>query len=200
MDNYAISKERAQRFFLGFDQEKILHRWAFRHDDDHIFLRFLGREYQVCRHTGQVFRLPQMEEAEHGEVLSIFDLMCHQGKNTAVTGRLAPVNSLKGNAAVGVGTDFYSKFAARIDAEPERFCRACLACGGVAVEAGDIGFRFCVFEDLPVVLKFYRCDEDFPASLTLLWEENMLEFVYYESVFYIAGVLLSWLEREMERV
>ena len=200
MDNYTISRNRAQQYFLGFDQEKILRRWAFRHDDNHIFLRFLGVDYQICRHSGQVLRMPQMEEAGHGEVLSMFDLMCHPGKNTTVTGRLAPVNSLKGNAAVGVGTDFYGKFAARIDADPNLFCRACLACGGVPVEVGDMGFRFQIFAELPVVLKFYHGDEDFPASLTLLWEENMLEFVYYETVFYIAGVLLSRLEGEMEHV
>ena len=84
MDNYTISRNRAQQYFLGFDQEKILRRWAFRHDDHYIFLRFLGVDYQICRHSGQVLRLPQMEEAEHGEVLSIFDLMCHPGKNTTV--------------------------------------------------------------------------------------------------------------------
>jgi hypothetical protein len=30
-----------------------------------------------------------------------------------------------------------------------------------------------------------------------LWEENMLQFVYYETVFYIAGALLRQLGEEM---
>lgn len=200
MDNYAISKERAQRYFLSFDQEKLLRLWPLRHDENSIFITFLHRDYCICRRTGQVCRLEDMQAADYGEVLSIFDLLCHEGLEKTVTGRLAPVNSLKGNAAVGVGTDFYGKFAARIDADPNLFCRACLACGGVPVGAGDMGFRFQIFAELPVVLKFYHGDEDFPASLTLLWEENMLEFVYYETVFYIAGVLLSRLEGEMEHV
>ena len=47
-------------------------------------------------------------------------------------------------------------------------------------------------------LKFYHSDEDFPPSVTLLWDENMLQFVYYETVFYIAGVLLRRLQEAME--
>ena len=62
---------------------------------------------------------------------------------------------------------------------------------------GDIGYRFSLFGDLDVILKFYHSDEDFPASVTLLWEENMLQFVYYETVFYIAGALLRQLGEEM---
>ena len=62
---------------------------------------------------------------------------------------------------------------------------------------GDIGYRFGVFADLDAILKFYHSDEDFPASVTLLWEENMLQFVYYETVFYIAGALLRQLGGEM---
>ena len=63
---------------------------------------------------------------------------------------------------------------------------------------GDIGFCFPLFADLKVQLKFYHSDEDFPATITLLWEENMLSYVYYETVFYIAGVLLCRLEEIMD--
>lgn len=199
MDNYTKSRDRAQRYFLGFDQEALVRRWPLRRDARYLFVDFLGQPYRICRSSGQVCRLPEEVPAGHDEVLSIFDLLCHEGHPKEISGRLAPVNSLKGNAAVGVGTDFYGKFAAAIDRRPEAFRQACLACGGQSVDMGDMGYRFAVFADLPVVLKFYRSDEDFPASLTLLWEENMLQFVFYETVFYIAGALLRRLEAEMER-
>ena len=200
MDDYAISKERAQRYFLDFDQEELLRRWPLQHDEDYIFVTFLHRDYRICRRTGQVLLLPQMQEADFGEVLSIFDLLCHAGQVKTVTGMLAPVNSLKGGAALGVGTDFHREFARKADLCPEDFSHACLACGGVPVDMGDMGFRFEIFADLPVVVKFYHSDMDFPATVTLLWEENMLQFVYYETVFYIAGVLLTRLERAMAYV
>jgi hypothetical protein len=64
---------------------------------------------------------------------------------------------------------------------------------------GDIGYQFPVFAELSVILKFYHADEDFPASVTLLWDENMLQFAFYETVFYIAGFLLGSIRNEMKR-
>jgi hypothetical protein len=197
MDNYTVSRNRAQQYFLGLDQEKILRTWALRHDDASIFVDFLGKPYRICRSTGEIFHENDGGQADFNVVLSIFDLLCHESREKTVTGRFAPVNSLKGNAAVGVGTDFHTPFAACIDRNPEAFCRACKSLGGIPVHMGDIGYRFSVFGDLDVILKFYHSDEDFPASVTLLWEENMLQFVYYETVFYIAGALLRQLGEEM---
>ena len=62
---------------------------------------------------------------------------------------------------------------------------------GKPVALGDMGFRFPVFGPLSVIVKFYRADEDFPASITFLWDENMLSFVFYETVFYVAGFILE---------
>jgi hypothetical protein len=197
MDNYERSRNRAQQYFLGFDQEKILQNWHLRQDESFIYADFLGQRYRICRSSGAVYRLDDDSQAGFEEVLSIFDLLCHESDQKTVTGRFAPVNSLKGNAAVGVGTDFHSPMAARIDRDPEVFRRVCEKLGGQPVKMGDIGYRFSVFAQLDVILKFYHSDEDFPAAITLLWEENMLQFVYYETVFYIAGALLRRLEEAM---
>jgi hypothetical protein len=196
LDNYQLSRDRAQQYFLNFDQDFLIRTWDLRHDARHLYVPFFSREYTVCRKTGSVHR-DDGTEAGFEEVLSIFDLLCHESREKTVTGRFAPVNSLKGNAAVGVGTDFHTPFAACIDRNPEVFCRACESLGGTPVHMGDIGYRFPVFANLDVILKFYHSDEDFPASITLLWEENMLQFVYYETVFYIAGALLRQLGEEM---
>jgi hypothetical protein len=198
MNNYELSRNRAQQYFLGFDQERMLKSWCLQHDEAFIYLDFLGQSYRICRSTGVVYRQKDGVQADFNVVLSIFDLLCHESDQKLVTGRFAPVNSLKGNAAVGVGTDFHSPIAARIDDNPEAFCCACENMGGTPVNMGDLGYRFPVFADLNVILKFYHSDEDFPASITLLWEENMLQFVYYETVFYIAGALLRQLEAAMQ--
>lgn len=198
MDNYTLSRDRAQQYFLGFDQAKLLAAWHLEYDEASIYVDFLGQSYRICRSTGTIFRHKDGKQADFNVVLSIFDLLCHESEQKMVSGRFAPVNSLKGNAAVGVGTDFHTPFAARIDKNPESFCLASEKLGGTPVNMGDIGYRFPVFSDLDVILKFYHSDEDFPASVTLLWEENMLQFVYYETVFYIAGALLRQLEAAMQ--
>lgn len=192
MDNYQLSRDRAQRYFLGFDQETIIHAWNLEYDADWLYVLFLGRPYGICRKTGVVMRLWEHTQAGFEEARSIFDLLCHEGTQKYLSGNFAPVNSLKGRPrGAAVGTDFHSAIAGKFDRDPDALRRGCLALGGEPVDMGDIGFRFPVFGGLTVILKFYRSDEDFPAAATLLWDENMLQFVFYETVFYIAGFLLN---------
>ena len=197
MDNYQLSRDRAQDYFLTFDQDAIIRQWKLRHDEAWLYPEFLGQPYAVCRKTGAIFRRDG-SQAGFEEVLSIFDLLCHEGRDKFPTGRFAPVNSLPGRPrAIGVGTDFHTKTAAVFDRNPDAFRAACMALGGRAVDMGDMGFRFPVFQGLDVILKFYHADEDFPASLTLLWDDNTLQYLYYETVFYIAGFLLGSIQKNM---
>ena len=191
MDNYQLSRDRAQQYFLNFDQDLLIRNWNLRHDARHLYVPFFSREYTICRKTGSVHR-DDGTEAGFEEVLSIFDLLCHEGANKSVTGRWAPVNSLDGmGATAGVGTAFHTGISAVFDKDPAAFSAACEALGGVPVDMGDIGYRFPLFGPLSVILKFYRSDEDFPASCTLLWDANTLQFLFYETTFYIAGFLLK---------
>lgn len=198
-DNYALSRDRAQEYFLGFDQEKLIARWHLRHDDEYLYVAFLGRGYQVCRKSGKVLRWDG-NIAQFEETLSIFDFLCHEGEEKKISGVYAPVNSLKGTPpSVGVGTDFYGKTAKRFDSDPQGFCSACKALGAQQVEMGDLAFQFPVFADMTAVLKFYFSDEDFPATVTLLWDYNTLDYIFYETVFYAAGALLHFILEEMDK-
>lgn len=198
MDNYQISRDRAQAYFLGFDQQALIRTWQLRHDETWLYVDFFGRSYQIHRGSGTVTRAWDGTQAGFSEVMSIFDLLCHAGERKTVSGNFAPVNSLKGAPKTGgVGTDFYAGFAGCFDRDPQGFRSACLALGGTEVAMGDIGFRFPVFRDLAVIVKFYHSDEDFPATLTLLWDENTLQFLYYETVFYIADFLLGTIKERL---
>ena len=197
-DNYQISRDRAQAYFLGFDQNQLIRNWNLAHDSRSLYPIFLGRPYEICRTTGAVFRGWDKQEAGYEEVLSIFDLLCHAGDRKYLSGNFAPVNSLKGRPAIGVGTDFHSEAASVFDQNQDAFQKACLALGGTPMDLGDLGFSFPVFADLTVRLKFYGSDEDFPANVVLLWDAHMLQYVYYETVFYIAGHLLRSIADQME--
>ena len=201
MDNYEIARDRAQVYFLNFDQQAIIDRWGLRNDANYLYLDFVGRPYRICRKSGRVERLFDSTQADFSETLSIFDLLCHKGNDQFLTGRYAPVNSLRGRpVSVGVDAEFHGKVARYFDMNPALLKAACLALGGTPVNMGDIGFCFPIFDKMQVILKFYHSDEDFPASLTFLWDENTLNFVFYETVFYIAGFLLDTLCKEMRKM
>lgn len=196
MNNYELSRDRAQSYFLRFDQQKLIEKWKLKCDEALIYIRFLGEDYTLCRQNGVVSRNGQVAGFE--ETLSIFDLLCHQGQKP-LTGVYAPVNSLKGRpAGAGVNTDFTSKTATYFDQHFAQFCESCEALGGTPVPMGDAAYRFTVFEQLTLILKFYRADEDFPASLVILWEDETLSYLLYETVFYVQGYLLSRIAKKME--
>ncbi|MBO7251822.1 MAG: DUF3786 domain-containing protein [Oscillospiraceae bacterium] len=200
MNNYEVSRDRAQAYFLSFDQQQIIRTWKLHHDADYLYVDFLNIPYQICRKTGAVFRCSDHQQAGFEEVLSIFDLLCHEGSSKQISGNFAPVNSLKSRPrAIGVGTDFHEKIAAEFDRNPQVFQKACLAMGAVPVALGDMGFRFRVFGPLDVIIKFYHADEEFPASVTLLWDDQTLQFLFYETVFYIAGFLLHSILEQMKQ-
>ena len=200
MDNYAISRNRAQAYFLGFDQQALTETWKLSSDENFLYTEFLGRPYRICRKTGTVSRCGSDCQADFEETLSIFDFLCHEGTGKYASGRYAPVNSLKNRPrAIGVDTGFHTATAAAFDRDPEAFRLACIALGGTPVSMGDLGFRFPLFRELSVILKFYRSDEEFPASVTLLWDENTLQYIFYETVFYIAGSLLGSILDEMKQ-
>ena len=58
---------------------------------------------------------------------------------------------------------------------------ACEKLGGVPVGKADVGYQLQLFEFLPVRLNFWNSDEEFPASLRLLWDFNLLDFMHYET-------------------
>lgn len=69
--------------------------------------------------------------------------------------------------------------------------------GGVREPVGDVAYRLPTFDFLPVIVQFWESDEEFPASFQILWDENVLDFMHYETTYYTAGHLLARLEEVM---
>lgn len=193
-DNYEISRDRAQEYFLRFDQQELARRWALELDERYLYAVLFGRRYRICRKTGMVLD-PGGAQADFCQSLTLFDLLCYSNGHLAPTGRYATVNSLKGAPkSGGVAPGQYSRLAGKIAANPEKFCGICEKMGAQALPLGDLCYRFEVFDKLTVLVKFYYGDEEFVPSVTLLWEENTLEHMHYETVFYAAGCLVRQLE------
>ena len=56
-----------------------------------------------------------------------------------------------------------------------------------------------MFPFLPVQLRFWDADEEFPAQLRFLWDRNTLKFLHFETVYYVIGHLLGKLAAEDEK-
>lgn len=53
-----------------------------------------------------------------------------------------------------------------------------------------------MFPFLPLILRFWDSDEDFLASLQILVDENILDYMHYETLMFAISHLLNRLKDE----
>ena len=193
-DNYAITTARAAQLFLGYDSAAMAEKFALPLDEAYLYITFVAAPYRVSRRTGLVERLGGDAPVPAGfnESLTIYDVLCDSKPGCRLSGRYCRVNSLPGVAqTAGLGNDLFDSYAGRFDRDPAALARACEALGGTELPGADVGYALPLFPFLPVQLRFWRSDEEFPPSLQLLWDEYALQFMRYETTYYAAGHLFD---------
>ena len=194
-NNYAIQAEDARLRFLTYDQSAM----PVEKDKEYLYLPFCGFDYRICRADGHIFRRVGdnwLPADSHGEVLTIFDYLCDAKPHRTPAGVFVSMPSLAGHVHGGL-VQKSGDLERAIDADPEAFCRACRALGGIPGEGGDLCFDLFLFSDLPVRLRFWHADEEFEPFLDLLWDANALQFLRYETTWFAAGVLRERLRETM---
>ena len=193
MNNYDKMLEDARLRFTGYDMSTLARMPGVEDRGTHLATRFFAREVLVDKTTGRITL--DGEQAGFSQGLSIYDWLCDRKADATPAGEYCPVGSLPGIYVGGSGLMMSGdSLAKQIDSAPERFRAACQAMGGREVALGDLGFEIPIFPGLWAQLKFYFSDEEFPPQLTFLWDRNILQFVRYETVYYIAGCLCKRLQ------
>lgn len=190
-DNYALQAEDARRRFLTYSQETILRTTSATEVGEFLCLRFCGADYRIRRSDGHMFRRDAQDwicADSHAEVLTIYDYLCDARPGRTPTGEFVSMASLGGHVHTGLLLRS-GPLERAIDADPDAFRRACAALGGQEASGGDLAFDLALFPDLPVRLRFWHADEDFPPTLDLLWDRNALLFLRYETTWFAAGHL-----------
>ena len=186
MNNYDKMLADACRRFTAYDMQALAQRPGVEDIGACLKTCFLGETALLRKRDGRI--TVGGRAADFGETLSILDWLCDGKSDAVAAGEYCTVGSLPGIYVGGSGLVMSGgALAKRIDAEPHRFRDACHAIGGREVALGDLGFEIPVFPGVAMCLKFYFGDEEFPPQLTFLWDKNMLQFVRYETVYYIAG-------------
>ena len=192
MNNYDVMLADAQRRFTGYDMAALARKSGVSEEDGFLCTCFLGQPVRVEKTTGRVWVADV--PADFGQTLSVLDWLCDRREDACAAEEFCPVSSLPGVYVSGSGLHMaMPRVAERIHRDPQRFSAVIQTLGGRQEPLGDMGCRLPLFPDLPMCLKFYFGDEEFPPSLTLLWDKNILRFVRYETVYYIAGCLQTLL-------
>ncbi len=196
MNNYDKMTADARLRFTAYDMAILAKRPGVEDTGKALCIPFLGERAVADKATGQMTVGGRV--SNFGETLCIFDWLCDSQADAAPSNEFCTVGNLPGIFVSGSGLVMNcSALAAKIDENPPSFLAACEALGGRKTGQGDIGFQIPVFPNLDMQLKFYHADEDFPATLTFLWDKNTLQFIRYETVYYLAGCLRQQLEDRM---
>ncbi|MCD8103643.1 MAG: DUF3786 domain-containing protein [Lachnospiraceae bacterium] len=203
LSNYDITRDNAEQRFLNYDQKKMIEKFHLKHDEQYLYTEFVGRDYRINRSLGRIEwtedGFTHVEHAGFNEVLAICDALCDSKEDCRLSGRFVKVNDLKGTVrSSGLGNDLYRKYAEYFDGRLPALRKACETLGGERQMIGDVSYLLHPFSFLPLMLQFWESDDEFPASLKLMWDENTLDFLRYETTYYVLGHVLERLKTLME--
>ena len=199
-NNYLLQAAQAKRYFLTYDQETLIRKLGLRFDENYLYPVLLAQRYRLSRKNGDLEREKNgvwQDANTHEEVMTLLDFVCDSAEDRSVSG--------KWKAMADFGHAFHQSLLEERDpnaelfqSRAEDFRRACRALGGREVPMGDIAYVLEVFDGLPLLVQLWFGDEEFPASLRLLWDENALQYLKYETMYYARNLLLERLKAEME--
>ena len=198
-DNYLLQLEQAKRTFLGYDQQELIAKLNLRADADFLYPCLLGSCYRIDRKTADFARLHGGEWVDansHSEVMTLLDLICDSREDRHLKHQWKDM--------VSFGHMFHQSlqeedpWALRFEKDPKGLAHACEAMGGIPFPKGDVAYSIELFDGLRILLQFWLGDEEFPSSVRLLWDENALMYIKYETMYFAKSLLFRRLAEKME--
>lgn len=196
--NYEIMKLKMRDAFLEYDQAAMIEKFNLRGTEDALHIRFFGRDYRIDRRTGDV--VSDAGEAGYNEAMTIYDVLCCSKPGCMAAGRfvnMRSISSIQGSSVRQEGDGLFGGFIRDFDHRDEALSSACGKIGGLPEGRGDVSYRIPMFDFLPVMLQFWDSDDEFPASMQLFVDANILDFMHYETVWFAFSHMLGRLREEM---
>ena len=194
--NYEITRNQMRGEFVKYDQENMIRKFSLRNDASYIYINFMSREYRIDRKTGVVEwsenDFSTIVEADYNESMTIYDILCYSRDDCSLSGNFCPVNLLKGTVKTSGGSsNLFQNAADSFSGKQKELECVCRVLGEDPGLKGDVAVKLYPFPFLPVILQFWEADDDFPASLNFLFDENILDYMHFETVFFMTGHILK---------
>lgn len=87
------------------------------------------------------------------------------------------------------------RISRRFGASEESFRKACRSLGWRETEFGDAAFEFDIFPKIRGVVVLYLGDEEFPAEASILFSDEIVNFLSLEDVAVLAGSIANRLSK-----
>lgn len=196
MTNLDLSLKLAKENFAQKNPQDISYRAGGDYEqvncaNSMISLNLLGQEYTIV-HPGGGIESPD----NHQVTIITHILILHYLTNaigSPLSGELVAYKDIPG------GDKYFSVFKKRVEMpvvnaygdNPEGFAEACMGLGGEEVKMGDKAFRFQAFPRVPIIYIYWKGDEEFPASIQVLFDSSIRYNLPLEDIVYLSE-MLSW--------
>ena len=204
INNYEKTKTSMANVFLQYDQSAMIHKYSLEHDSDWLYITFINRLYRINRKTGDVQwsadEFKTVCAAGHDEAMTIYDVLCYSDEKCHLSHEFVNINTLSsvrtGNFSQNKG--FFQNTADFFNGKTTELRNACMTLSGKELEKGDVAFELKLFPFLPIVIRFWEADDEFPASLQILADSNILDYMHYETLMFALTHLFQRLKEEMQ--
>ena len=115
-----------------------------------------------------------------------------------LSGQWQTLNNLSVHSNFGaVGRSPHLETAKQYSGKVSELTRACTALGGRASTKADVGFLFDAFPFLPIIFQFWDGDEEFDPKINFLFDSNTLNYIHFETAWYVADHLLELVDKNI---
>lgn len=196
ISNYEQMKWQMQVEFLKYNQEDMIKRFSLTASETYLLFDFMGGSCRIHRKSGLVETsygyMDGFCEANYNEAMTVYDLLCWSRPDAVSSGRFVNMQSISPmqNGTSRLGTDFFRQEARLFDHQEESLRTSLEKLGGIADESGDVAARIPVFRGLNVLFRFWNSDDEFVSEIQFLWDERVLDFMHYETVWFANHVLV----------
>lgn len=198
ISNYEKMKHEMAGAFLRYDQKQMIRRFSLETDAHYLYIPFVGRNYRIDRHTGMVQQVDgaTTQDADYNEAMTIYDVLCYAKADCRPAGTFVNMNGLSSvqTGSLARSRSFFQKTIDFFQGKPALLARACKALGGTEEKGGDVAFRIDMFPFLSMILRFWDADDEFTASLQILVDKNILEYMHYETMMFAIGHVMGRLK------
>lgn len=199
-DNYQIQAQQAKRYFLGYDQTALIRKLGLQADEQYIYVYLLCKPYRISRQSGDIEKregVSWVDANSHSEVMTLLDLVCDSREDRCLSGRWKQMQAFGLMFHQNLLEDNEDPFAQMLEKDPQGLARVCEELGGIRMDCGDISYAVELFDGLRVWLQFWEGDEEFPARVRWLWDENAWMYLKYETMYFAVGLLRQRIREEM---
>lgn len=205
VSNYENMRDQMRGEFIKYNQTKMIRKFSLKNDEYYLYLDFVLRHYRINRSSGVVEwsedHFENCVEADYNESMTIYDVLCYSKDNCSLSGNYCPVNMLKGIVkSAAPGGNMFQKSADSFNGKLKELKAACSILGEKADMKGDVAAKLYPFSFLPIILQYWEADDEFPANLKFMFDENIMEYMHYETIFFMMGHIVGRIKEIMDEL